>query len=272
MTQAKKVYAEVDDYGADYISCADRSQTASPASSHIAVTKFNGIVRYGAYDGFDFHQENTMTRWLTLFMAAASMVLAGCASPRISSEVTAFHEWPADLQGPTFTFERTKAQDESLEYRAYENLVRNELHRLGFVDATTSQPPKVKVTINYAISERDVRVVEPVVADPYWYGPPYFGPRWRGYYGPYWSPFYDPLWYGPPVTEYRDTSYQLFRRQLKIMMYRVADGKRIYDVTVNSEGRNGSLAAVMPYMVRSAFADFPGKSGVPHRVELEIKG
>ena len=30
-------------------------------------------------------------------------------------------------------------------------------------------------------------------------------------------------------------------------------------------------AAVMPYMVRSAFTDFPGKSGVPHYVELKVR-
>jgi hypothetical protein len=49
------------------------------------------------------------------------------------------------------------------------------------------------------------------------------------------------------------------------------DGKKLFDVTVNSDGDNGSLAFAMPYMVRSAFTDFPGKSGVPHRIDLKIK-
>jgi hypothetical protein len=42
-------------------------------------------------------------------------------------------------------------------------------------------------------------------------------------------------------------------------------------VTVKSEGTNSSLAAVMPYLVRSAFAEFPGENGVPRQIELKIK-
>jgi hypothetical protein len=58
---------------------------------------------------------------------------------------------------------------------------------------------------------------------------------------------------------------------LKILIAQAANGKTLYDVTVDSEGTNGSLAAVMPYMVRSAFSEFPGQSGVPRRVELKME-
>lgn len=216
-----------------------------------------------------------MRRYLSLALVLLIALLAACASPTIRSDVTVFQEWPADLQGATYVFERTKEQDNSLEYRNYENLVRGELNRLGFVEAGPSQTPKLKVTLDYHIAGRDVHVVEPVIIDPYPYGSPFYGPfyrnRWhRGYYRPY-GPFYDPFWYGPPTVGYQESNYQAFNRQLEIVISRIADGKKLYDVTVNSDGRNGSLASVMPYMVSSAFTDFPAKNGETRQIDLSMK-
>jgi len=58
---------------------------------------------------------------------------------------------------------------------------------------------------------------------------------------------------------------------LHVVIMQAADGKKLYDTTVVSEGSNGSLAAIMPYLVRSMFADFPGKNGVPRQVELKME-
>ncbi|MES2538872.1 MAG: DUF4136 domain-containing protein [Pseudomonadota bacterium] len=208
-----------------------------------------------------------MQRWVTVLITALCVLLAGCATT-FQSQVTAFHEWPGDLQEKTFVFERPKDLEDNLEYRSYENLVRGELLRLGFVEASRGVAPRLKVSMSYSINGRDVRVVQPVVVDP-WYGYPSYGP----FYGSRWNRYglYDPFWYGPPMVEQRETRYSLFTRQLKIAIARTLDSKRLYEVTVFSEGTNGSLAALMPYMVRSAFIDFPGKSGVPRRIELKMK-
>lgn len=203
-----------------------------------------------------------MKTWLSIGILAASALLTGC-STIIRSDVTAFHEWPARLPDKSYVFERTKEQNESLEYRSYENLVRNELNRLGFMEAPAATKPALKAAISYGISGRDVREEYPVIVNPY---PYWYGPAWRGYYGP----FYDPFWFGPPMVERRVSQYQLFTRQLRIVLAQMADGKKLYETTVVSEGNNGSLATVMPYMVRSAFADFPGKNGIPQRVELKM--
>lgn len=204
---------------------------------------------------------------LPLFiLAALALLLSGCAAPTIRSEVTAFHEWPAQLADKSFVFERTKVQDNDLEYRNYENLVRAELLRLGFADAGAGAKAALKVSMAYQVSDRDVRVVQPVVVNPGW-GGPYYGPRWPYRY---YDPFYDPFWYSPPVVSYQESNYRLYRRQLQVGIARAADGKKLYEVTVASEGQTPSLAAVMPYMVKSAFAEFPGRSGVPRRVELEF--
>jgi hypothetical protein len=166
------------------------------------------------------------------------------------------------VQDKTYVFERTQEQENDLEYRNYEKLVRAELKRLGFTEQTDMRSARLKASFSYSNTARDVRVVYPVVVDPYWYGPP-----WRGFY----SPFYDPFWYGPPRVERREENYQVFTRQFRFILAQTADGKKVYDVTVVNEGTRGSLARVMPFMVRAAFADFPGKSGVPHVVELKTR-
>jgi hypothetical protein len=198
------------------------------------------------------------------------LLLGGCATV-IRSDVTAFNEWPADLSDKSYVFERTTTQENDLEYKRYENLVGAELQRLGFVAQTSAGAAQLKVALNYDISARAVYETEPVVADPLWYGP--YGP-----YGPYgwgrpgfYGPFYDPFWYGPQVVGQRTFNYQLFQRRLNVSISSAINGKKLYDVTVTSEGKINSLAAVMPYLVRSAFTDFPGKSGVPHTVKLKVE-
>lgn len=219
-----------------------------------------------------------MKRWLTaIYVAVFSLVLAGCATTStVRSEVTAFHEWPADVQDKSYVFERAADQENNLEYRNYEQLVRAELQRLGFTEAPGARSARLRVSIGYDMNVRDVRVSEPVVVDPYWPGPywhrPYWGhPYWRGYYSPFYSPFYDPFWYGPPAVGRRESNFQVYTRRLNLTFTRASDGKRVHQTTVVSEGTNGSLAAVMPYMIRSAFTDFPGQSGVPRRIELQME-
>lgn len=207
-----------------------------------------------------------MKRITSLCFAALMLLLGGCATV-IRSDVTAFNEWPADLQNKSYVFERTAAQENDLEYKNYENLVSGELQRLGFVAPAGGAAAQLKVALKYDMAARDVYATEPVIADPMWYGP--YGPYGWGRPG-FYSPFYDPFWYGPQVVGQRTFNYQLFQRRLNIAITSAANGKKLYDVTVTSEGKINSLPAVMPYLVRSAFTDFPGKSGVPHTVELKV--
>lgn len=216
-----------------------------------------------------------MKYWkFAVLLAVSVLLLQGCATTTtIRSDVTAFHEWPAQMQDKSYVFARTKEQDNNLEYRNYENLVRAELQRLGFTEAQDAASARLKATLEYSITGRDVRISYPVVVDSYWPGawPGYYGPWRGGYYSPFYSPFHDPFWPGPPVVDRREENYVLFTRRLRFGLAQASTGKMLYDVTVVSEGRNGNLAAVMPYMVRSAFADFPGPSGVPRRIELKME-
>lgn len=205
-----------------------------------------------------------MRSWLIIFSLCASAVLAGCTTtPVVRSEVTTFHEGLPNLQQASYAFEPSAEQQNNLEYRAYQSLIREELERLGLRAADQATAAQLKVRFNYGIEARDVRVVAPVVVDSAYYYP---------YYRPYWgSPFGgfgDPFW-PHAYVEQRESRYVLYTRRLNITLSQAADKRNLFDVTVVSEGRNGNLAGVMPYMVKSAFAGFPGTSGVPRRIELQ---
>ncbi|PUA20260.1 DUF4136 domain-containing protein [Glaciimonas sp. PCH181] len=216
----------------------------------------------------DRYPNRYLSHFLTLCLAAMCLLVAGCASV-IRSDVTTFNEWPADLPDKSFVFAHTPEQNNDLEYRHYENLVRTALQQLGFTIAANGAQPQLKVSLAYGVTSRDVHVVEPVVIDTGFYGSPFYGPGWgnRGFYGPY----SDPFWYNSPVVAERESNFQLFTRQLNVRIARASNAQKLYDVTVISEGKINSLAKVMPYLIQSAFTDFPGQSGVPRRVELKIK-
>lgn len=175
------------------------------------------------------------------------------------------------LPGQVYVFKRAAPAD--LERQNYEKLLREQLARQGLQEAALGEPAALAVTMDYAVSARDVRVIETVLVDP-WYGTPWYGP---GYYNPYWgwpgyrSPFYGPMWPAMPVAREQQRRYTVFHRELKVRIEDVAKKQPLYDVTVKSEGEEGNLAKLMPYLVASAFKDFPGKSGVPRVVELKME-
>jgi hypothetical protein len=199
--------------------------------------------------------------WLALLFA---MLLSGCAGTVVRSEVTAFHDASADFGDKTYGFVRDAPQDNDLEYRNYEDLVRGELQRLGFMEKAGG---RLQVAMRYQVDARDMRVVEQVVVDP-WYGPGYTRYRYPyGFYGPY----ADPFWFAPPMVQPVERRFVSYSRRLEINISRAADRKNLYQVVVNSQGQNPSLAVVMPAMVKSAFTDFPGPSGVPRVLEVKVE-
>jgi len=209
-----------------------------------------------------------MRSWLIIFSFCAAALLAGCTStPVVRSEVTSFHEWPANLQQATYVFEPGAEQQNNLEYRAYQSLIREELARLGFLATDNTAKAQLKVRFRYGSDARDVRVIEPVVVDHAYYAPFYGGwgsPYWGNPFGPFGDPFWPHMY-----VQQRESQYVLHTRRLNITLAQASDNRNLFDVTVVSEGRNGNLAGVMPYMVKSAFTDFPGPSGVPRRIELK---
>lgn len=211
-------------------------------------------------------------RTLLCLICVLALLLSGCAST-LRSEVTAFHQWPSAPEEKTFGF-AVPATPASLERQSYEGLIRAELLKLGLTEVSAGESPAITVSFDAEISARDVRVIETVLVDA-WSGAPWVG---YGYYGhPHWGwpgyghPLYGPMWPSMPVARDQERRYTVFSRQLKIKLLESAAQRPLYEVTVRSEGREGNLAKLMPYLVESAFAGFPGKSGEPRMIELKMR-
>ncbi|MFN3790871.1 DUF4136 domain-containing protein [Massilia sp.] len=217
-----------------------------------------------------------MKRLMIAAGAALTMLLTGCATT-IRSDVTTFHQWPAQIEDKSYVFEAPPAVDDTLEYRAYQDLVRGQLARLGFRDAAGGKPA-LAVSMRFSTTEVPVRVVEPITPFAHPFASPFYRPYYhparrfghRGLHRPYWggfysSPFYDPFW----SPAYQVSIEHRYRRELQVGIKSASDGKRLFDVTVHNTSRELSTPALMPAMVQSAFEGFPGPSGVARRVELK---
>lgn len=212
-----------------------------------------------------------MKRSVLTATAALALLLGGCATT-IRSDVTTFHQWPAQMQDKRYVFEAPPPQDDTLELRSYQNLVRAELGKLGFQETTDAAA--LKVAMRFTTTDVPIQVVQAV--DPFFYSSsrfgfmyPYsrYGFRGRGWY----SPFYDPFMNGLPA-QYEVRIRHNYQRELQVAIRSATDNTRLFDVTVHNNSSVRSTPVVMPALVHSAFDGFPGPNGVARRIELKQKG
>lgn len=193
-------------------------------------------------------------------VAAASLLLSGCATT-LHSNVTAFNDWPADLPDKSYVFETPTPAEDTLEYRSYLGLLNNQLAQLGFTPASDPATAKLKVGMHFRTIDQPVRVLQ--AYDPFWGG--YYG---RGFYPrPFYRPYYDPFFAGP--LEVDESIQHVYERQLRVTINGI-DGKKLFDATVSNASRVQATPRVMPALLQSAFAGFPGRSGQPYRIDIKI--
>lgn len=193
-----------------------------------------------------------------LGLLAMAALLAGCATP-IASDLTVFHEWPA--QAPrTYRFAATETQLDSLEHATYRQQMRAELARIGFTE--TAQAPRFEVRFETAVQPRHERRLE--YTQPYYVQPWFWWGTWGRHGGvSIAAPFPG---YGGYAVE-RDIAWYEYRLSVNFRDL-AAGGRKVYEATVVTSGGAPSIAGAMPYLARALFADFPGLSGVTRRVEV----
>jgi len=209
-----------------------------------------------------------MKRTMITAVASLSLLLGGCATT-IRSDVTTFHQWPAQLTEKSYAFDTASPQDNTLELMNYQNLVRGQMARLGFQEAP--QSPALKVTMRYSTIDVPTQVVYPTYAPFYPYSARFGYAGWgRRYWGGGWyNPFYDPFWGPRPAYDVREE--HRYHRQVQIAIRSATDNKQLFDVTVRNVSKQMSTPAVMPALVQSAFEGFPGPNGGSRTIELTEK-
>jgi hypothetical protein len=200
-----------------------------------------------------------LPRRLALACALATLAaLAACATP-VGTELTAFHEWPAEATR-SYRFAATSEQLESLEHRSYRQLLRGELARAGFSE--TSQAPRFELRFGTSVEPRQTRRVE--YSQPY-YVQPWF---WLGSWGHHGGVSISAPWpgHGGQVID-RELSWYEYRFSVEFHDL-AAGGRKVYEASAVAAGSSPTIAAAMPYLARAVFTDFPGRSGVPRRVDI----
>jgi hypothetical protein len=202
-------------------------------------------------------------------MAAMALLgvalLSGCAST-VTTEVTAFSQGTWQNDPPrTYAFDRAAGQEGRLEDQTYEQWLAQALTGAGYQQVARPQA-RYLVSMEYDSHSGLLRVQETVYPDP-WYGP-YGGPFWGPYYRP-WGPWgWGGPGYWPPQTIVRDVP--VTQSTLRVFFKDAATGRRVYQVTAQNGGEGSSLQAAMPYLIRSAFTQFPAESGRARRVTLPL--
>jgi hypothetical protein len=203
-------------------------------------------------------------RWASAVRAVLGLSvlwLAGCTT-YVQTQVTAFSDWQGSDATRTYAFARTPEQQNSIEQTTYEALVANELARQAFKQVPEASA-RYRVELAYSIRGDVMTVRQPVYYDPWpMYGPywgrPYWGGPWGGPFGP-WGP-----------TGYVDQTYPVYVHALQLRMTERSTGREVYKVTAMNSGGEASLIRAMPYLVRSALADFPLGNGTVRTVKIPL--
>jgi hypothetical protein len=189
-------------------------------------------------------------------IAATVALLSGCTT-YVSTQVTAFSNWSGSDATRTYAFARTAEQQNSIEQATYEQFVANELEANAFRQVP-SKDARYSVGLTYGTHSDTVTVTQPV-----FYGSPWPGPYWRPF-NP-WGPFGP---FGPFPPDYVTQSYPVFTHTLGIRISERVSGKEVYNVTARNTSEDPSLVHAMPYLVRSALADFPLANGAVKTVRI----
>ncbi len=203
------------------------------------------------------------TRPVLLTLAALATVLSGCTS-YVTTQVTAFSDWSGSDATRTYAFQRTGPQQNNLEESTYEEIVANELATHAF-NRVSPADARYFVAIGYGTRSDMAMVSQPAYYYNAWPGPYAWGRPIDGWgpWGP-WGP------YGPYGGGYVSQSYPVFTQTLAIRITERASGKEVYNVTARSSGDEPSLVHAMPYLARSAMADFPLGNGVVRTVRIPV--
>lgn len=205
-----------------------------------------------------------MRRWRHFILFPILLLVTACAG-RFEADVSRFHRL-AQPGGETIkitALDETKAG--SLEFRAYSDMVAQELRRLGYRVVGPEAESELTACVDYGVGSGNTIVRS------------YGGYSGFGYYRHPWYYPWGPYGYYPPYYGYdREVrSYVEYPRWLVLQIVR-ADLSRedpewmLFDGRVESRGKNERLNEVMPLLVQALFAEFPGPSGETTEVTIKL--
>ena len=213
---------------------------------------------------------------ISLAAPAAFLGLSACTTG-LSTQVSRFQAMPAPA-GQSFVI-RAADRDKNggLEFSQYAGLVRDNLTRLGYREASSERDASFIVMLDYGVDQGRERVIatpDPFM-DPWTYRG--FGRRpfysrfgyggYGGFGGRYRSPFFwgwhDPFWGG-----YNVSSYTIYTSYLEMDIRRAGDGQSLFEGKAQARSSSNELPRLVPNLVEAMFTGFPGNSGETVRITV----
>ncbi|PPE69957.1 hypothetical protein C1702_08815 [Caldimonas thermodepolymerans] len=206
-----------------------------------------------------------MTTMRILACVLSAVLLSGCAG-FIRSDVAVFHQLGDSPTPTTYIFVPLKGQENSLEYKTYAALIRQELNKHQYREVTEKEKPDVVIAFDYGIDSGKQKLESiPIFGQTGVSSSTTYGTlNTYGNYGSYsGTTTYTPT-YG--VVGSSTVSRTEYARGLWLY---IVDAKSVgteklnvlYEGNVKSTGSSSQLSRVMPAMIQALFKSFPGKSG-----------
>lgn len=207
--------------------------------------------------------------------AAVVALLSGCASVLpVRSNITEFHTLAAPTPDDTYAvLPWRKELEGSLEFKTYADMVANGLRARGYNVVASGAPAKFAVFLDYGIDSG--RTETSSYSIPQYGITGYSGATTTGTVSTYGNTsFVNAQTIATPrygVTGYQQgtTSSQVYRRFVNMDIVELTPAgtapKKVYEGKLRSEGSCGAMAGVMPALIKSMLARFPGESGKPRQ-------
>lgn len=210
--------------------------------------------------------DGRLSRWGSVvrlgLVALVLSLMGGCASS-LSAQVTRYQQWPADAAGEHYRIVASEAQKNNLPFSAYADMVRAAIGATGLVEAQDARPARFDLTLDYG-SPVERRWVQRRV-DPYYYdgGYGFYRPPFGGRFSPWGGWMYEPPMQDVPIDLYKNTLTVVIRD-------RTNHDREVYRATAVSLSQSDGLAAIMPYLARAVFDQFPGRNGQVIEVKYDL--
>jgi hypothetical protein len=227
-----------------------------------------------------FHLPLRPIRRRLLLLLSSLVLVAGCATT-VTTQVTPFHELTGSLAGQRFVIVPTADQQDSLEFSAYADLVRQALVEKGLVNTGNDRASAdLGVSLSYEVIGRGSSM-RPMTGTTGSIG---FGAGSGGFSGGGIG-----IGIGFPIGG-GSSGEVAFQRTLHVRIDRLhtngkpaapapdptsppgmpAPANRVFEARAISEGESSSIAPVMRAMVYAIFDDFPGESGRTRVVNVPL--
>jgi hypothetical protein len=217
--------------------------------------------------GIELYMEGLYMKWIITISALGILIqfLSGCAG-FVKSDVEVFHQLGETATPMTYIFVPLKGQENSLEFKTYAELIRQELSKYQYKEVTSGEKPNVLIAFGYGIDSgkeklRSVPIFgQTGVSSSTTYGTL----STHGNYGTYsgtttYAPTYGIV--GSSTVSRTEYSRGLWLYIVDAESVGTEQLNVLYEGSVKSTGKSSQLSRIMPAMVEALFKKFPGKSG-----------